>query len=222
MDIKQNIKVNISDILFIPVLITQGNWTPPPLSIAFCSGHFPSTSPKCKSTTLSLLQDMEYLHLYECCTSTPGITPHPILKSQQLVWSPSLSWLGSLKSIYPWKAATREAAASSSMIFPIFCASPLLLLAPKPHLSLQLSLPSPNTLPAQTFPPNSRICLNPSRAPRLHLFYSSLPLVLSLSVHLYLPHCFCHYHYLYAGDLSCQSQLLWLQAICCMFHLQEL
>lgn len=146
-------------------------------------------------------------------------TPHP--QEPATCVSPSMSWLGSLKSIYPcWKATTREAAASSSIIFPIFCASPVL--APKPHLSLQLSLPSPNTLPAQTFPPNSRICPNPSRAPRLHLFYSSLPLVLSLSAHLYLPHCFCHYHYLYAGDLSCQSQLLWLQAICCMFHLQEL
>lgn len=221
MDIKQNIKVNILDILFIPVLITQGNWTPPPLSIAFCSGHFPSTSPKCKSTTLALLRDMEYLHLYECCTSTAGITPHPILKSQQLVWVlPWADWDLWNPSTLAERPQPERQQPPSALIFPIFCVSPVL--APKPHLSLQLSLPSPNTLPAQTFPPNSRICPNPSRAPRLHLFYSSLPLVLSLSAHLYLPHCFCHYHYLYAGDLSCQSQLLWLQAICCMFHLQEL
>lgn len=48
-------------------------------------------------------------------------------------------------------------------------------LGPKP-LPFQPSLPSPQlTSPAQTFPSNSHVCLNPSRAPRLHLFSSSLP-----------------------------------------------
>lgn len=49
-------------------------------------------------------------------------------------------------------------------------------LGPKPLPSFQPSLPSPQlTSPAQTFPSNSHVCPNPSRAPRLHLFSSSLP-----------------------------------------------
>jgi len=49
-------------------------------------------------------------------------------------------------------------------------------LAPKPLPSLQPPLRSPkHTSPAQTFSSNSHICPNPSRAPLLHLFSSSLP-----------------------------------------------
>lgn len=48
-------------------------------------------------------------------------------------------------------------------------------LAPKPLPSLQPDMPSLQvTSPVQTFP-NLHICLNPSRAPCLHLFSSSLP-----------------------------------------------
>lgn len=164
------------------MLITQGIWTPPPLSTALFSGCFPSVSPKCRPTTLSLLWDMEYLHLSGCCTSTPGITRQP--HHQELpTCVESFHELTGIPEIHLplLKGNNLRGSSLQQHNLPYILCQPYsdfvlyTRLAPKPQLSLQLSLPSPNTLPAQTFPSNSHICPNTTRAPRLHLFCSSLP-----------------------------------------------